>query len=1316
MKKSIIFLICLIINLFLTENPAHAGHYIFKQISIEDGLSSMVHCIHAEKKGFVWIGTKNGLRRFDGHELKQYVHQSDNATSLPSDYIHKIEEDSLHNIWVFTDRGLAQYCRKEDNFHIPHNSEGKHIKAFSSCEVKGGMLFGTCNRIYRYDYATNSFSLLQKFDPGVNFVVHSLNVWDENTLLCHSRWYGVLFINIQTGKTSPFPFDCGKEITDMMIDSKKRIWISPYNNGILCFGHEGNLIASYTTQNSGLSNNVVLCMTERDDHLWIGTDGGGIDILDPESKEITVLERIPGNNYSLPVNSIYCLYNDAYDNMWAGSIRGGLISIREASMKTYTDAMLGSDKGLSENAVISLFQEPKSDIIWVGTDGGGINKFDTRTEKFTHYPQMWGSKIASICEFDQKKLLLSLFTKGFFLFDKETGNLQPLNFADQQLNQLMFYSGKTINLYKDTPGSILLMGDRIYRYTIATRELSPAIQNESGKIAKMYGTVLPIIFNSQVTYLHDLQNIYELDHSNDKLKKLFNCKGDTTFNCISQDNNGIFWIGGKYGLSFYNPQTGQHQYVATPSSGEINSVICDQRGKVWAGTDRMLFAWLINEKKFIIFGESDGVINNEYLAKSCLMSTRGDVFLGGVKGLLHINRELPIEASEYPELQLTDIMINGESVYNNLEVNPTAITVPWGSKSINIKIMSCEKDIFRQKIFRYQISGLNDQGIESSNPELVIRSLPSGTYQILASCSTKDGGWTPKQKVLSVTILPPWYLTWWFILLSILLIAGCIIQAFLVTMRRKDNKLKWAMKEHEQKVYEDKVRFLINISHELRTPLTLIHAPLSRLLKTLSPDEPYYLPIKGIYRQSQRMKDLLNMVLNLRKMEVGETKLQIKPYPMNEWIKEVSEDFRYECEAKNILIRYELDEQITIVNFDKEKCVTILTNLLINALKHSPENSEIIIRSKLNKEQQQIRISVIDQGCGLNMVDTQKLFTRFYQGSGEQNGTGIGLSYSKILVELQGGKINAHNNENIGATFYFDLPIYTAAEEIISQPKAYLNELISNDHNDEVPVTDLFDTKSHTVLVVDDNQDLIDFLENTLKEHFKKVYTANDGIEALQKVKTYQPDIVVSDVMMPRMNGYELCKLIKENIDISHIPVILLTARDDEQSQLQGYKIGADAYLIKPFEEEMLLELIRNRLRNREKTKSLYRSAGLLPQPEESTFSQTDENFLLKLNTLINENLCESALDINFLCNKMCMSRSTLYNKLKALTDMGANDYINKIKMEKAKELIITSDLSFMTIAEQTGFTTSRYFSTIFKQYTGETPTQYKERNRTKRK
>lgn len=737
--------------------------------------------------------------------------------------------------------------------------------------------------------------------------------------------------------------------------------------------------------------------------------------------------------------------------------------------------------------------------------------------------------------------------------------------------------------------------------------------------------------------------------------------------------------------------------------------MCDQRGKIWIGADNMLFAWLVNEKRFILFGESDGVFINEYLSKPRLISTRGDIYMGGIRGLLRIDKNLPVESSEYPQMQLTDILINGESVSDALSANPTGISVSWSSKSIAVRVMSCEKDIFRQKIYRYQIVGLNNQYIDSYSSELVIRSLPPGDYRIMASCSTKDGNWTPLQQVLSLTILPPWYQTWWFILCCILLVSGVIIQVFLVTMRRKENKLKWAMKEHEKQMYEEKVRFLINISHELRTPLTLIHAPLNRILKSLAPTDSNYVSLKGIYRQSQRMRDLLNMVLDLRKMEVGVSKLQVYPQLLNDWVLEVSADFISEGEARNVHIRYQLDEQITVVSFDREKCEIILTNLLINALKHSPEGGEILIQTQLLPDEQSVRVSVADQGCGLKQVDIHKLFTRFYQGSGERNGTGIGLSYSKILAELHGGSIGAKDNDTAGATFFFELPLQVVSEEIICQPKAYLNELITDDNEEKNTETNTFQTKDYSLLVVDDNQDLIDFLRDTMKVHFKQVYTAADGVEALEIVRRYQPDIVVSDVMMPRMNGYELCKQIKENIDISHIPVILLTARDDEQSQLHGYKIGADGYLTKPFEEEMLLELIRSRLRNREQTKVRYLNAGLLPAPEESTFSQADETFLLKLNKIIVENLDSSVLDIAFLCKEMYMSRATLYNKLKALTDMGANDYINKFRLERAIQLITTTDLNFTEIAERTGFSTSRYFSTAFKQYTGETPTQYKE-------
>lgn len=1302
-------LLFLIIGLLLYTNTLKASHYYFKQISLNEGLPSTVRCIYAEKKGFVWIGTKAGLGRFDGHELKRYMHQHDNPNSLPHNQIHQIMEDSLHNIWIMTDKGIARYRRTSDDFEVIKNRKNQNIIVNASCRISQGIIFGARNKIYMYSYKDDSFTLLLDFASDTQFSISFIGLWNPETLLCASRWQGMLLLNLRTGQITSPPFDCGKEIMETMIDSSQRIWVAPYNNGIRCFAKDGTLLSSYTTRNSQLNNDVVLCMAERDNHIWIGTDGGGINILDPETKEISVWEHIPGNNYSLPVNSILCLHNDVNNNMWAGSIRGGLINIREISMKTYTDVVPGNDGGLSDNAVLSLYQDSVSGDIWIGMDGGGLNRLNPDSEKFRHYPTTWKDKVASVTGFTSNELLLSIFSKGLFIFNKSTGSMKPLVIDNEEINNLLRYSGRTVNVYQTSPRSVLLLGSHIYRYDIASGSVEVAIEEEG---TDLVGAILPVSSGVKESYFCDLRRIYVLNHSTNKLHTVFTCGKDTLINTVSQDERGVFWIGTNHGLGNYNQKTRQYNQLATSLFGEVNSIVCDQKGKIWIGADNMLFAWLVNEKRFILFGESDGVFVNEYLSKPRLISNRGDIYMGGIRGLLRIDKNLPVESSEYPQMQLTDVLINGESVNDALSVNPSGISVSWSSKSIAIRVMSCEKDIFRQKIYRYQIVGLNDQCIDSYSPELVIRSLPPGDYRIMASCSTRDGDWTPLQQVLSLTILPPWYKTWWFIMCCVLLVSGIIIQTFLVTLRRKENKLKWAMKEHEKQIYEEKVRFLINISHELRTPLTLIHAPLNRILKSLSTTDSNYIPLKSIYRQSQRMRDLLNMVLDLRKMEVGVSKLQIYPQLLNDWILGVSADFISEGEARKVDMRYLLDERITVVSFDREKCEIILTNLLINALKHSPEGGDILIQTELLPDEQLVRVSVSDQGCGLKQVNIHKLFTRFYQGSGERNGTGIGLSYSKILAELHGGSIGAKDNEIVGATFFFELPLQIVSEEVICQPKAYLNELIADDNVEKNTETDIFHTNDYSLLVVDDNQDLIDFLKDALKESFKRIFTATDGVEALEIVRKYQPDIVVSDVMMPRMNGYELCKQIKEDIDISHIPVILLTARDDEQSRLHGYKIGADGYLTKPFEEEMLLELIRSRLRNREQTKVRYLNAGLLPLPEESTFSQADETFLLKLNKVIAENLDNSALDIAFLCKELYMSRATLYNKLKALTDMGANDYINKFRLERAMSLITTTDFSFTEIAERTGFSTSRYFSTAFKQYTGETPTQYKERHR----
>lgn len=1304
-KQYYLYLILLINCLLLISQHLQASHYYFKQISLQDGLPSTVRCVFTEEKGFVWIGTWSGLGRFDGYKLKKYTHQPNHPNSLPSNHITQITEDKQHNIWILTEDGLARYDKKNDDFYIPKDTNEKNIIAYSSCLTEGGILFGARNSIYRYNYEDESLTLLQDFNNKSHFAITAIYFWDSERLLCCSRWEGIKLINIHTGEITPPPFDCGKEIRGIIIDSQKRIWIAPYNDGIKCFAQDGKLLATYNTRNSLLSNDVVLSLVERDGHIWIATDGGGINILNPETGQFTLLEHKPGDNYSLPVNSILCLHNDCNNNMWAGSIRSGLINIREVSMKTYTDVIPGYDNGLSDNTVLSLYQEKDEEEIWIGTDGGGINRFDPSTGKFKHYTTTWGDKVASITGYSKNELALSLFSKGIFIFNKSTGSYRQLDIPNKEINQRLLYSGKSINITQYDPDHILLLGDHIYVYTISTGTFDLVTEEEGMEIS---GTVVPIFQKKGYTQLNDIHCIYELDHSKKKIHTLFSYPQDTIINSVSKDGHGIFWIASNFGLGYYDPQNKKYEHISTSLFNEINSVICDQHGKLWIGADRTLFACLTDEKKFIIFGESDGVILNEYLYKPRLVSNQGDVYMGGVKGLLCIEKELPIETSEYPQVQLADISINGEPANSVLTDNPVGISVPWDTRSISIRVMSCERDIFRKKIFRYQIAGLNDQYIDSYNPELVIRSLPPGKYRIMASCSTKNGDWTEMEQIMTLTVLPPWYKTWWFILLCILFVSGIVIETFLITLRRKERKLKWAMKEHEQQVYEEKVRFLINISHELRTPLTLIHAPLDRMLKRLSVTDSNYLPIKSIFKQSQRMKNLLNMVLDLRKMEVGQSKLQIHPHQLNEWLSSVADDFNLEGDAKNIHIRFCPDKRIDQVSFDKEKCEIILTNLLINALKHSPENTEITLTSELLPEANRVRISISDQGCGLGQVDIQKLFTRFYQGNGEQSGTGIGLSYSKILAELHGGSIGARDNEGAGATFFFELPFSDVSADIACQPKAYLNELIT-DEPIAIPETETtIPTHNYSVLVVDDNPELVEFLQTTLTEHFKHVYTATDGAEALEVIGKELPDVVVSDVMMPRMNGYELCKQIKENIEISHIPVILLTARDDEQSKLQGYKTGADGYLTKPFEIDVLLELIRNRIQYREKTKTRYQHTGEIPHPEECTFSQADETFLNKMNKVITSNLDNPQLDIPFICKEIGVSRASLYNKLKALTDMGANDYINKFRMEKAIELVSNSELTFTEIAERVGFTTSRYFSTAFKQYTGETPSGYR--------
>lgn len=863
---------------------------------------------------------------------------------------------------------------------------------------------------------------------------------------------------------------------------------------------------------------------------------------------------------------------------------------------------------------------------------------------------------------------------------------------------------------QNTPETILLLSESPYSYNWKQKTFTPIHINHLKDA--IVGQLLPICVKETFSYLHDSKCIYRIDHNDNTLHVLYHCKQDTMIHSASADEKGIIWIGGNYGLGSFSPNDGSYTHISNSLINEAMSVASDQHGRLWIGNNERLLSWMTTQKRFILYGVPDGVAPNEYLPKPRLLSSEGDVYLGSVNGLLRIASTLPKEHPESPVLELSDVFVGGDRM-EYISGRKPVLKIPEQSRTITIKVKAHNKDIFRKPAYCYNLQGYEKEPIYSYLPELTLNTLSAGTYQITASCTTRSGEWTDNYPIIELIILPPWYRTWWFILTCMLIALSAVGLSVYSFLRRKENRMKLAMKEHEQQAYEEKIRFLININHELRTPLTLIHAPLKQLIEQFPAKDARYRVLQNIARQSERMKNLLNMVLDVRKMEVSQSTLHIESINLEKWLEEVVEDFIPESTQKHITLTRQLSAGIESFYCDKEKCTTIITNLLINAIKYSNEGGEINIITSLSEKKDRVRISVSDQGPGLKDIDVSKLFTRFYQGENSRPGSGIGLSYSKILAEQQGGSVGALNNvESAGSTFWFELPLNIKPGKLILQPQPYLNELLASAENIEsVPDEPTFrsETKDYTILVVDDNMELVDYLTDAMRPYFKDVRTAYNGEEALEMCRQWHPDVIISDIQMPKMNGYELCKRVKEELDISHTPVILLTARNDEASRIFGYKNGADTYLTKPFEISTLYTAIYNQLKNRERIKKKYISSKTAPTPEESTFSAADEKFLNTMNQIITENIDEPNMGVPFLCDKLGMSRASLYNKLKALTGMGANDYINKLRIDNAINLLLNSSLTVNEIADRVGFSTPRYFSAVFKKNMGCSPTQYKE-------
>ena len=1283
-----IFLSCCI-SVFATSSK----HYVYTQIAQNKGLAATVNCIYKEKDGDVWIGTPVGLYSYNGYNLRNY-----GAQTYGSRKVYQVGADANGGLWVLTEKHVLKRRPESENFEIIESSESLvqspyySLLADNDCVWIGGM-----GKLYRYHNEK-----LQYFCTiAEDFELRHMEKLNDSTLLCCSN-NGKVLVDINSKDIKTYAFGQRNEVSATLIDNKGRVWIAAYNNGIEVFEKDGTKVCEYNTRNSKLNNNIVLCLAQRGNHVLAGSNGGGINVIDIETGEITIINHIPGDRSSFPAHSIKSIHVDQYENIWAGSLRNGLISISQSDIKSYKDTYFGLSNGLSSPTTLCLHQGKSSGYIWIGTDGEGLNRFDPKTSRFTHYNSTFKKKVVSIADYSDTELALSVFADNIWVFNKITGDYHTLPINDPSFIYKLRHSGRNLYIYNENDGDLLFFANNIYRYD-KTTGLCPMVTDNPTRTTN-YGIIGR---NSAGVWFHNNTNIYLLeDNSGQMISKGRHQSGE--IRCGHLASNGVIYLATDEGLCSFDTNTRTFEHINTAIFTEANSVVCDNNGRVWVGTERGLAAYIIDSKRFTLFDESDGVEKNEFLSEPRLLASNGDAYLGGVYGLLRIKNGYQIETSDRPTIKLNELSIDGEE---------TTITqqgvykIPRGSRKISLGVSALEKDLFRNRMYRFALSDNLVYG--TSIPMLSLRELPKpGTYNVKVSCTKRNGEWTEPFHIVTLKVPYPWYMTWWFIGFGLLTLLSAYLTTIYSINKRKSHKLKIAMQEQEQKVYEEKVNMLINISHELRTPLTLIMAPLKRVLKDMCAEDKNFPTLSRIHRQSRRMKNLLDMVLDLRKLEAGGGKLKREQVTYNQWITEAAEDIVNEEKAEGINIVYDFDAAVGQALIDKQKCDIILMNILINAIKHSCSGDTITIRTELTDEDY-IRTSISDEGPGLSPdVDIEKIFNQFYQSNSEKYGSGIGLSYSKILVEMHRGNIGVENNATKGATFWWDIPtnIENIPDEI--EGRAYLNELLghTSEASDASSAEDCFNTKGMKLMLIDDNKDLLDFLKEALNQDFAEIITMTGGKAALtEMMRGKLPDIIVSDVNMPDGDGFWLCNELKSNDRLSHIPFILLTARGEAQSQSESYRLGADGFLAKPFEIETLIELIRSLLKKRSDIRKKYLDNEEVAQ---SDYGSDEERFIIQLNQIIAENISNPDLDQQLICHELGVSRALLYNKMKAITGAGAKEYITKIRIEKAKTLIETTSNTIAEISDMTGFASQSYFSTAFKNYTGMTPSQYKQEHK----
>ena len=1360
LKKNLIFWIFFLISFSITAQDNIKIR--FEHYDTQNGLmTNHVNDIFQDSTGYMWFCSKDGAFRFDGYKFKHFRHQENDSTSLTSNDIKCGFVDSKSRIWLGTDYGLELFNTKTETFTNFCDTMSWNRLVMDIEEAENGKLWlGTWWGLVLYDPATQTakkYYFPEKEPEGITGFHSTRTIYqDSKQRLWLCTWAGGLRVfDTKTRKyVAWYKHDPGNpktlasnDVRNVREDEKGNIWVAVWDGGLHLLEPETGTFKKFTffpKQKHRSYNQINDLLIDSEGNFWLTTQKGLI-LFNRQTLNYHFFEQNSRLYHGYKGIVSQTIIEDNHQGIWIAVTQVPINYFNLKSLKFNTYQYEVRHPNSPAGTIIRNIEPHPNGMLYISY----LNEIDRFNPETSQFRQIEFKPVKSEANFGKMTIdrngYMWLSADNLYRINLETGkstyftpkdlhqkeiNPKVKDIKVDQHNNLWLKYEKQIIL--KTAGKsnfiVLVFKDRIHNFF-------PFAKNS---LWYTDGTLKQLIIKDSSFYLHD--TIMKVENHPGLEIKNHNIKG----NILQSDDKGNIYIidSGKQLLIIYNIQNGDSSNYFIPFNDKHIEISCflkeDKHPKFWLGTNTGLFSFDITNKELLHFTKADGLLEMQILGGT--HTKQNDrMFFAGPHSFFGFKPENISKNNYKAPVVFSEIKIFNQSIEQKTKIPVNQLSdIELKHNQNSLTFEFAVLNFFNPQKNRYQcqLVGFDDDWIElGKENKAVYANLEPGNYQFKVRGCNNDRVWSKQTKKLNIEIQPPWWKTQWAQLMYIGLFIGLFILARKILLikvnyqkqleiERMQFNTRHEMLKKENELEQEKMKFFMDISHEFRTPLTLILGPLKRLIDKSPAQNPDYEQLNLIQRNALRLQRLINQLLDLRKLESGKMRLNITHVNAKTFIFTIFNSFQYLADRQKIKYELQIKNEAQSAYLDTDKVEKILYNLLSNAFKYTPDGGKISLRAEIKNNR--LEIEVFNSGAVINPDKLQQIFDRFFrienQDIRKQSGTGIGLALTKELTDLHQGEVSVHTITNKGNIFKIVLPVSKSAykAETYSKPPASQQDKyphVSQSFKDKQAVVASdkkgrdTGTGKYILLVIDDNPDIRAFIRTNVSNDFKTIEAAN-GLEAQQQIFKYIPDLIISDIMMPKMDGIALSKIIKSDPRTSHIPFILLTVHTSTEHQMQGYESGADDYITKPFNIDTLSAKISNILRTRSLLqKQITTRLGLTEDiPVENPI---DKSYLENLVTITMKNLSDLDFGIDQLCRESAMSKSNLYRKLKALTGQTAADFIRNIRLNYAAQLIKNTPQTFSEIAVKSGFKDVSYFRTSFKKKFGQTATEYRDSNLT---